>query len=417
MLRIANIFKEQKTFVFLIAALLIVLPLRHGFSTAAMIVLLAASIISLKFHSLQFRKALLLPLLFYLIMAASLLWSYEGKESMRGLERQLALVIIPAAFLCMPQLSVESRNKILYAFALGLTLFAVFFLGHSMVSYLESGRIQDFFYHNLVSAFQLNAIFISVFVSLSILFLGLVKKKSMLSMISMLILLLFLIMLSSKIIIVATAIIGLIGGASRFKKKTFLSIVAIFLLGLVLLILVPNPVKNRFEREFEVSNVKEVLESERFNKVYDWTGTTLRIFQARIFLEMLEEDSIFWTGYGINASQEKITDKHIQYNLYPGFYNYNFHNQYIQAFAELGIFGLLFLFLLLGALCKEYLRNKDIMFLSLFLLMLVIFMTESYLWRQRGLYHFLILYCLLFRSTQNTKKNTNLKHSSKSIQA
>ncbi|MGB5668060.1 MAG: O-antigen ligase family protein, partial [Maribacter sp.] len=132
--------------------------------------------------------------------------------------------------------------------------------------------------------------------------------------------------------------------------------------------------------------------------VYDWTGTTLRLFQARIFTEMVREDNIFFTGYGINNSQSKIVAKQKEYNLWQGYYTYNFHNQYLQALAELGVFGLLFLFLLLGALLRQYIAGKDILFLSLFFIMFVVFITESYLWRQRGLYHFLVLYCLLFKS-------------------
>jgi hypothetical protein len=163
-------------------------------------------------------------------------------------------------------------------------------------------------------------------------------------------------------------------------------------------------VKQRFEREISASNLKEVLESERFNKVYDWTGTTIRLFQARIFSEMLKEDGIFLTGYGISNSEDKIIKKQKHYNLWQGYYTYNFHNQYIQAFAELGIFGLLFLFLMLGAVLRRYMRDKDMLFLSLFFIMFVVFITESYLWRQRGLYHFLVLYCLFFKSMPSNDK-------------
>jgi hypothetical protein len=166
-------------------------------------------------------------------------------------------------------------------------------------------------------------------------------------------------------------------------------------------------VRDRFEREVSVSNVKEVMECERFNKVYDWTGTTIRLFQARIFKEMMDEHDAYLTGFGINNSKEKIIEKQKHYNLWQGYYEYNFHNQYIQAFAELGIFGLLFVILLLGALLKEYIRTRDILVLSFFLIATVIFLTETYIWRQRGLYHFLILYCLLINSgtlIQNQKK-------------
>ena len=101
------------------------------------------------------------------------------------------------------------------------------------------------------------------------------------------------------------------------------------------MIVFSNPIKKRFNREIEASNIEEVLTFEKFNKVYDWTGTTIRLFQARIFYEMAEEDEVFLNGYGINTSQDKIVEKQKEYNLWQGYYTYNFHNQYIHALSEL----------------------------------------------------------------------------------
>src|SRR5699024_9794916 len=113
------------------------------------------------------------------------------------------------------------------------------------------------------------------------------------------------------------------------------------------------PVGNRFANEFD-ADITEVFTSEKFSKIYPWTGTTIRLFQARIFFEMLEEDHFFLTGYGINASQQKIIEKQKHYNLYHGYFKYNFHNQYLQTFAELGSMGLLLLFACLGSLLFGY---------------------------------------------------------------
>lgn len=402
MSRISNILTSQNTYAVVIAALLVVLPLAYGFSTGLLITLVAISLASLKFHHLQFDKALLIPMFFYGLMVVSLAWSSDLKNSLRGLERQLAMVLIPLAFMVMPALSVKTRNKILYWFSLSLAILAIFLVTYAGVIY-NSDHTDVFFYHALVAPLDLNAIYVSVFVSLSILFLLFKQKRSIWSLLALVILSVFLFLLASKIIIVATAILGFFGILGTFKRSTILKLLPFLLLGLGLLIFTSNPVKSRFQREITASNITEVFEANRFNKEYDWTGTTIRLFQARIFSEMLDEDPIFWTGYGINNSKEKIIEKQKQYNLWQGYYTYNFHNQYIQAFAELGIFGLLCLFLLLGVILKRYLDTKDILFLFLFFIMLVVFITESYLWRQRGLYHFLVLFCLLLKAETPTK--------------
>ena len=81
---------------------------------------------------------------------------------------------------------------------------------------------------------------------------------------------------------------------------------------------------------------------------------------------MLQEDSIFWKGYGINASQDKIEAKHKEHDLYKGFYNYNFHNQYLQAFAEVGIISFVFTVLLLLVPFTGYIKTKELLFLAVF---------------------------------------------------
>jgi O-antigen ligase len=404
MSKIDNILRSQYTYVVIIAGLLVMLPLAHGFSTGALIVLLAVSLASVRYHKVEFQREFFLPILFYLLMVASLLWSDNVKASSRGLERQLALLLIPIAFTFMPRITKKTRNIILYYFSLGMLVFALFFMGRAFVVYITEQDQGVFFYHSLVAPLGLNAIYISVLVSLCILFLLFNQKKTMITILAMAILSIFLLMLSSKIIIVATSILGVFGVIRTFKRATIFKLIAVFIGGMTLLLVTSNPIKQRFEREISVSNIREVLESERFNKVYDWTGTTIRLFQARIFTEMLVEDGIFLTGYGISNSEDKIIKKQKEYNLWQGYYTYNFHNQYIQAFAELGIFGLLFLFLLLGVILRQYMRDKDILFLSLFFIMFVVFITESYLWRQRGLYHFLVLYCLFFKSMASNEK-------------
>lgn len=399
----SNILTTQKTYVILISALLIVLPLLYGFSTGVVIGLLAVAMLSLRYHKLEFRKAFMYPMAFYILMILSLLWTDDTGATGRGLERQMALVLIPLAFLFMPALTEKTRNKVLYWFSVAMAVFALLFVGLALLRWIGEGTSAPFFYHELVAPLDLNAIYISVFVSFCLLFLLFKQKKTPITIAVLGVLAVFLLLLSSKSIIVATGLVGVFGIFRTFRRSTILKLCALLLVGLAALLFTSNPVKDRFQREIAVSNVKEVLECERFNKVYDWTGTTLRLFQARIFSEMIQEDQVVLTGYGVNNSQKRIVEKQKQYNLWQGYYTYNFHNQYIQAFAELGLFGLLFLFLLLGVILRQYILGKDILFLSLFFIMFVVFFTESYLWRQRGLYHFLVLYCLLFKTLPQKK--------------
>jgi O-antigen ligase len=119
------------------------------------------------------------------------------------------------------------------------------------------------------------------------------------------------------------------------------------------------------------------------------------MFQIKVFTEVLEEQKILFLGEGLNNSQNSLIDKYKEYNLYPGFYNYNYHNQYIQIFAELGLVGLLILLLILFIIIKNATKHKDYFLLSFIILILLVCITESFLWRQRGMVFFVTI-TLLF---------------------
>ena len=125
---------------------------------------------------------------------------------------------------------------------------------------------------------------------------------------------------------------------------------------------------------------------------------------------MLQEDSIVLTGYGLNATDFRIAEKGKEHNLYSGdathegYQKKNFHNQYIQTFAELGIFGLLLLLIMVLLNIKNAIKTKNFVSISFAVLMISLFLTESFLSRQRGVVFFSTLYCL-FNSESNNNKS------------
>lgn len=390
---------SEKTYSFLISAFLISLPLLYAYSTTLLIVLLTVSLFSSFYHKIEFKKEYLIPFSFYLLIVISLFWTIDFSKSLRGLERELSFLLVPIIFILMPSISRKVLLQSLYAFAVSMAILAIFFIVNAVFLFTVEGTIEVFFYHNLVAPMGLNAIYISTMTSLSLLYMIFYSKRKLFNGLIILTLSAFLILLSSKNLIFIT-IISIIIGLLVSKKINLkrLAFIIILILG-IFTILFYSPLKKRMDKEF-TSNVKEVITSEKFNRVYPWTGSTIRLFQARIFYELFKENDIFFTGFGINASQEKIIQKQNQYNLYWGYNNYNFHNQYIQAFAELGFFGLILILLFLSVIFKGYLSSRELMSLFFFLVMMSVFMTESYLWRQRGLLHFLIIFSMLIKIRQ-----------------
>ena len=76
-------------------------------------------------------------------------------------------------------------------------------------------------------------------------------------------------------------------------------------------------------------------------------------------------------------------------------------SQYIQTIAELGIVGLLLLLLIFSSLIKRGIIKKDSFLLSFLILIIVICITESFLWRQRGMVFFITISLLYTRKNSH----------------
>jgi O-antigen ligase len=397
---------SENTFCFLIAALLIAILLPYAYSTALAILLFGVSLFSSFHHGVKFKKAMLIPIALFLLMAISLLWSVDLDRSVRGLERQLFFLLIPLSFMLMPNLSRGTFLKVLYYFSLSIGLMFLLFLIYSTFRYFTKDDVGVYFYHSLVVLFDLNAIYVSTLVSIGMLYMIFYRRRTLFNITLIVLMAAFLVMLSSKNIIAVTTFAFLLGWVLT-KKMNLRSGLILGLIGIgIASLLFYSPIKQRWHQEFG-SDIQEVLTCEGFHIFYPWTGTTLRVFQARVFYELMGENEVFLTGFGINAVQDKIAEKQEHYQLYCGYNTYDFHNQYLQTFSELGLFGFLLLIFLLYVIIRDYWRHRELMGLFFFIVMASVFITESYIWRQRGMIFFLVIYCLLIKILPSLNQQKN----------
>lgn len=400
--------------------ILLSIPLSYTINSISLSLLVIATIITFKKEHLKIDVYLLLPILLYFLMLISTFWSIDADGTLKALSKELPLLLIPFCFLLFRSFSPEQKQKIIKYYSYGILLFTIFYFVKAIIRFLLTKDPSVFFYHELVTK-DVNAIHVSVYVAMAFFYFFTKAVKSVFDIIAIGLLLVMVFLLSSKNIIVV--FIGLIVCYHLFYSKTSqkmrLKNLVLFIVFLFSLTFV-GKIKERFQQEYETmmtdSSVNDVI-SKGSEKVYNvsikqaWTnttfkpndyfpGTAFRVYQFRIFLEMLQEDPIFFTGYGLNASYPKIEAKGIQYNLYlgdveqEGYQTKNFHNQYVQNFAELGIFGLLLLLAMLFVNLKNALKTKDFMHISFAILMISLFLTESFLWRQRGVMFFTVMYCL-----------------------
>lgn len=420
--KIDELWQNKTLLVYFLTAMLITLPMEYIIGSLTCILFLIVSFSKFKKANFSISGALILPILLYGVMLVSLIWTLNSKLTIRGLQKEVLFFLIPLAFCGLPKINRNHVNKVFNYFSFAMVGFAVFYFLKAIVKFLASGNANVFFYHELVTL-KLNAIYVAVFASLGMFFFLVKKNKLFVDKVGFAILIVFIILLSSKNIIIVDLVMIMIyyfffSAVSR-KTKTILvsTVITVFLSSIFLI----KPVRDRFMIEFEtifvdsslkksteenqgpVYNIslKQAWNQDKFQQNDFFPGAAFRVFQIRIFKEMLQEDAIFFTGFGLDASQNKIREKVKEYNLHSSYGEFNFHNEYVQIFSELGILGFLIVVSMLFISIKKGIRNKDFLLISFSVTMIVLFLSESFLSRQRGIIFFIVIYCM-FSVANNT---------------
>ncbi len=390
--------------------MLISLPLGYAYNSIAVIIFVLFSALSVKKSGMHFSKALLLPVLLYVLMALSMIWSKDFHNTFRALSKEASLLFIPLSFCFNGKFIRMAKKDILKSYSIAMVFTAIYFLGRAVARYHESGNSEVFFYHELATP-AINAIYLSALFSVPMFYFLAVKRKTWWSNLCFVFLFIVIFLLSSKTVIIIDVL--LIAAYSlffaRMPKKARVVLFLVFMASAVTLGYY-GKIKDRLITEFTtkatlangVNNltVKDAWEKEQFSHNDYFNGSAFRVYQVRVYMELLMEDPvIFWTGYGLNASPGKVHEKGLQHNVHPGEADYgyslqNFHNQYIETFADLGIAGLIILLLMLGYSLKKSIKSKDFIHIAFAILMIALLLTESFLWRQRGVVFFTVLYCL-----------------------
>ncbi|MFP9097559.1 O-antigen ligase family protein [Flavobacterium sp. RHBU_24] len=402
----------KKLLVFLISLVALTIPLGYVYNSVAVIFFVACSILSARRQDFSLKLHLVLPAALFVLMLVSVLWSLTPHESLKALGKEAGLFFIPIAFMLNRRLNSRGVNDILKNFSLGMCIIGAYFLIRAVVRYIASGNVDVFFYHELATI-QVNAVYLSVVMSMAFVVFLAKKGKTLWGYAAMGFLLLLIFLLSSKNLIIIDIALVLLYYIfySQLPKKARVGVLLAFT-ALVLVMGYSGRIYERILHETQAAShdeqadgihyvtISEAATRKQFNENCYFNGTAFRTYQARIFTEMLQEDPIFFTGYGLNASAVKVEQKGLEHNIYHknddemAYNKLNFHNQYVQVFADLGIFGFLIVVIMLAINLKKGLQNKYFIHIAFAILMISVFLTESFLWRQRGVVLFSIFYCL-----------------------
>lgn len=381
--------------------------LEHAIGNIALSILGALSLFGFVVKKkINIDKSLLPILLYFLWGVVSILWTTSVSDTLSGIGKTIALLVIPLFVSQQSKITTSDLRKIFDIFAWSLIIYFAISLARALWFYSENYEISYFFYHDLVSLFKNNAIYISLFTSICLLVKINLPEKNNLDRIMILLLSVFLVLLASKNLIISTLTLVVISKV-LFKseieistKRTIIPLVVALSIALVI-VFFENPVKQRFLDESS-PNVESVWTQDDFSD-FHFNGSNLRLFQWRVVYEMIENNQIGFLGLGLDNSHYLTKQYFSYYNVYKGYMPVNFHNQYLQTFGELGIIGLLLLLSLFFFLFRKSFNDKNILILVAGLLIFLSFFTESYLCRQKSIMLFstLISIFLFCQSVKN----------------
>ncbi len=406
-----NFINSQHFLAYLLALVLATLLLGNAVSSISLGIFVFFSLRYFVIHKykIELKFINLIPIFLYLLFCATIFWSVNQSKTITGLERTSPLLVLPVVFSMIPKFSKSQIIIIFKYFTISNLVLGMIFLVSAFLNYLEIKSLEVFKYHNLVSILKLNAIYVSLPFLLSLFYLLSKKNKTILNKTAILFFMFLLVLLSSKTIIFVL-LIGVIYysvsiGLKSFNKSKIL--LAVFV-SIVLIGISSFSLNQRIMTESK-AKYSEIIKKEKFSKVYPWTGGSIRLLQLRILIEQIQEESIFWKGFGLLGSRDNIKERHLKFNTFPGYHTYNYHNQYAQILSESGIIGLSLFILMLVLIFLKALKSKNFLFIMYCITFCLLFFTESLLWRQKGLFLFMILYCLISRSPiEKQDKNMSL---------
>ncbi|WP_431157039.1 O-antigen ligase family protein [Winogradskyella poriferorum] len=355
-----------------------------------------------------------LPLLLFFVDILSVFNSENTVNALKILEKRSSMLIFSVGFFLLPKVNNKQLSKILDSFVvalIGLCLVAMvkaFFLHYQ--TYGLNFNYQSYWligHHKFSELVDFHATYFSNYIlfALSILFFNKkswFKRRLVLKWLTIaLFMSCFMIMSVRTCFLTFLIIIGyLIFDRYRGSRKNLAIATTTAIVGIIILFSTNTMLRERFEDIISVGKSENVS---RFG------GGKLRMYKWQTALSIFKENPIFGIGNGdIKVEMDKkyaLLDQD-EFDLF----GYNAHNQYLDALATKGVFGLMVLLLFIGGSLYFSMVNSSHYSKLLFVLILInliSFITENILDINKGIVFLFFFYGLLCSNLDFNRKLTN----------
>jgi O-antigen ligase len=345
--------------------------------------------------------------LIFLLFVAGIFYATSWQEGIDSAERRLELLTIPFIFCSQQFAKVLKWQKIMFVFCIILLLISLYLLVIAFIHFLNSGETNQFFYHELVKPLSQHAIYFSVLVFITIVFL-LEENDFMFLKIRyayyplLIYLLFFIVLLSSKLVLTISVVYVLykLLHMKKIKVKWYIYLFAV-LISAGFIIFTKNSVKARFS---DISNFDiEKFRSSDLSAAY-FNGVEFRLIQWKLTFEILNDQKAWLMGVSPADAQSSLVKKYKEYHFYggnpltgsTGYFGYNSHNQFLQCLLQSGLIGLGVFLYACYSLVRLGIRDKGTELRMCILLLIAFCFTESVLQTQKGLVTFTLFPLLIY---------------------
>ena len=450
---------SEKTFYLLLLIISLGIGLQLVIYKIALILLCLQWLISAdfinKFYKLKTNKYALLLIGFYCWYAISLSWSEDYDFALIDLLLKSPLLLFPLIITTSNFVNAKQLNTILLVFALSSLAINLYAFYHAIFNYLETSNINSFYYHkltiNMHSAYQAMFTCFSIVIVICLNLKNKVIKNWQMYLV-VFIQIIFVLLFASRMQILIMAILipsFFIIRYYHFQQllKGIIYIVVIFSVA-KLFMSMPSALNYRYKQT--VSHISSIgLNDENTDprkaiwlngiKVINehfilGTGSgdaknAINLKYAANILDTPFSSKVVSSTIAAINSNKKTTvylakialinnieyDEQIrihaeqilkrQNSKYQYFVKkeYNFHNQYLQTFGTIGIFGFLVLLYLLVMPFITAIKKLDYLVAIFLFIVCSSFLTESMLERQAGVAFFAFFYTLLIITNHQSK--------------
>jgi O-antigen ligase len=335
---------------------------------------------------------------------------YSHNKSVGGflIERQLAILIFPLIIPLAIKITKERINALIITFTISCTLSILILFGYALFSLYEIhepfSRLfsSTFFNHNFSSPIGIHAGYLSIYISLCLIFIltkysTSTRQQKVMIAFTLLILTIGLLFLAARNVLIYTVIIVLFVYPFYYvKKKALYFLMSLLIIGSSSLFIINNDfLKNRFSIN--------LLEDINFNKSkQNILEMEPRSQRWLLGIELIKKRPLIGYGTGDEIDNLKIKYKEQGY-IISYLESFNAHNQYLSILIKHGIFGLIIFLVAFYYYFKSSIQSNSFMYFVFLFGICFSFLTENVLDSNKGIFFFAIFntifgyYALLFK--------------------